>query len=146
MTSGLSIIGVNCAPAPCCPPGWTRYGSRCFLFQNRGVTMVKAESICQALGGNLASIHSSEENTFVRELIHEEARSYPPAWIGGHDGVKDGHWMWTDGTKFNYVTWAPTEPNNHGGDERCLVNNWGGPSWNDEKCHSHKPFVCAKTL
>ena len=34
--------------------------------------------------------------------------------------------MWTDGTKFDFSAWGPTEPNNVGGNEHCVHNNSKG--------------------
>ncbi|XP_028280920.1 galactose-specific lectin nattectin-like [Parambassis ranga] len=132
-------------PVPGCPPGWTQFQARCFSFQNRQEAMADAESICLSLGGNLASIHSITDNMFLRELVHTASGSYSAAWVGGHDGVKEGQWMWTDGSKFDYQIWGQGEPNNVG-EEDCLHINFRGEYWNDGQCHWRFPFICAKDL
>ncbi|KAM7411148.1 hypothetical protein PAMA_021230 [Pampus argenteus] len=114
----------NDIPVPGCPPGWTRLGSRCFIFRNIKKCMGDAESVCLSLGGNLASIHSAEEHKLLRELINKVSGSYSRTWIGCHDGVKEGMWMWTDGSEFNYQVWGKEEPNNHYGGEHCGETNW----------------------
>lgn len=146
--SGL-LIGANWGsymPVIGCPPDWTQLDARCFMFHNRHVVMAEAESICIALGGNLVSIHNEDELLFVRELIYKESGHYPRTWIGCHDGVKEGVWMWTDGSGFDYSSWAAREPNNNRG-EHCVEMNFAGVHWNDIPCINYpRPFVCAKDL
>ncbi|GLD70221.1 galactose-specific lectin nattectin-like protein [Lates japonicus] len=108
--------------------------------------MGDAENICLSLGGNLASVHSAAENRLLRELIRKGSGSYVHTWIGGYDGIKEGQWMWTDGSNFDYQIWGPGEPNNHGGAENCIEMNWAVEYWNDLPCFYGKPFVCAKDL
>ncbi|KAI3357868.1 hypothetical protein L3Q82_016254 [Scortum barcoo] len=88
--------------------------------------LILGTSICISLGGNLASIHSAEEFLFVKELIHKGSGLYTRSWIGGHDGVKEGLWMWTDGSRFDHHFWDPWETNNHGGVEHCVETNFIG--------------------
>ncbi|XP_028254435.1 galactose-specific lectin nattectin-like [Parambassis ranga] len=172
-----------------CPPGWTRFQTRCFIFQNVQKAAADAEpntrtlqtptlclflsvtslwevkgflnlnlnihhifnsvfrkqSICLSLGGNLASIHNRTENTFLSELVRTACGSYSSTWVGGHDGVKEGQWMWTDGSKFDYQTWGQGEPNNLG-EEDCLHIYFTAEYWNDRRCDLTLPFICAKDL
>ena len=133
-------------PVPGCPPKWTRFGSRCFIFENRHVTMGDAENHCLSLGGNLASIHNVEEASFIRDLIQMGSGSFLQTWIGCHDGIKKGQWMWTDGSRFDYQSWGPGEPNNHWGGQQCVEILWDGRFWNDLPCYYSRPFVCTKDL
>ncbi|XP_049436960.1 galactose-specific lectin nattectin-like [Epinephelus fuscoguttatus] len=133
-------------PVPGCPPDWTRLDSRCFIFQNTERNAGDAERVCSSLGGNLASIHRAEELMLLKELIYKRSGSYSRAWIGCHDGVKEGMWMWTDGSKFDYQAWGPGEPNNNGRTEHCVEMNWREQYWNDIPCNVGRPFVCAKDL
>ncbi|KAF1383097.1 hypothetical protein PFLUV_G00150780 [Perca fluviatilis] len=73
---------------PCCPPGWTQFGSRCFTFYIQTKTWIDAETFCQTAGGTLASIHSAEEHTFLQDYINQVSGTYKDAWIGGTDTVK----------------------------------------------------------
>ncbi|XP_044206534.1 galactose-specific lectin nattectin-like [Thunnus albacares] len=148
--SGLIVVTRSAStdfnvPVPGCPPDWTRLGSRCFIFRNTAKVFGDAESVCISLGGNLASIHSAEEKSFIRELINKGSGSYLRSWIGAHDGVKEGMWMWTDGSRFDYQDWHSGEPNNRRV-ENCAEINWQGEKWNDIACGHHRSFVCAKDL
>uniref|UniRef100_A0A8D0DFC0 C-type lectin domain-containing protein n=1 Tax=Sander lucioperca TaxID=283035 RepID=A0A8D0DFC0_SANLU len=128
----------------CCPPGWTQFGSRCFAFYIQAKTWIDAETFCQTAGGNLASIHSAEEHTFLKDYINQVSGTYKNAWIGGTDAVKEGTWMWTDGSKFNYKIWNVEQPDNIGGAEICLEMNFLGNNWNDRPCSTPLSFVCSK--
>uniref|UniRef100_A0A8C4NYT3 C-type lectin domain-containing protein n=1 Tax=Dicentrarchus labrax TaxID=13489 RepID=A0A8C4NYT3_DICLA len=128
-----------------CPPGWTQFGSRCFIFFHSPKTWIDAEHTCISAGGNLASIHSADENVFLRNLIVQVTSQHLHTWIGAHDGVQEGKWMWSDGSKFDYQRWSIGEPNNYN-IEHCAEMNWGGNYWNDSQCQHGKHFVCAKDL
>ncbi|XP_039674649.1 galactose-specific lectin nattectin-like [Perca fluviatilis] len=128
-----------------CPPGWTQFGSRCFGFYGQTKTWFDAEFFCQTAGGHLASIHSNVEHRFIRNYIKQVTGANRPAWIGGHDTVWVFWWLWTDGSYFDYTSWAAGEPNNYRGGEFCLLMNWND-NWNDGTCSSQLSFVCSKNL
>lgn len=126
-----------------CPPSWTQLDRRCFIFFREPKSWVDAETACIRIGGNLASIHSSEENLFLSKLIARVNRYEGlHTWIGGSDAVKERKWLWSDGTAFNYQRWGPGEPNNHG--DNCIQMNYAGTFWRDDRCYSSQPYVCAK--
>ncbi|XP_028446708.1 galactose-specific lectin nattectin-like [Perca flavescens] len=142
LSSGL-LTAYGAAP---CPPGWTQLGSRCFAFYIQTKTWSDAETVCQAAGGNLASIHSDAEHKFLKDFIIQVSGTQKTSWIGGTDAVKEGTWMWSDGSKFDYKSWNAGEPNNLGG-ENCLTMNWpGANNWNDWACTNQASFVCSKNL
>ncbi|XP_045549615.1 ladderlectin-like [Salmo salar] len=108
-----------------CPRGWFQFNSRCFMFVKTAMTWPKAERHCQLLGeklepvrntvkylgANLASVHSYEEFRFLQAVVLINTGSFPLTWIGGYDAVqakveKDRLWFWSDGSKFDYESWA----------------------------------------
>uniref|UniRef100_A0A3B4A2G7 C-type lectin domain-containing protein n=1 Tax=Periophthalmus magnuspinnatus TaxID=409849 RepID=A0A3B4A2G7_9GOBI len=111
----------------CCPEGWTQSGSRFFIFFYNSKTWINTELSCIEIGGNLASIHSSDDSRFI---------------LGGHDGVQEGVWQWTDGSPFDFKSWGYGAPNNYTG-ENCLSVNWGANLWNDYRCYYRLPYMCS---
>ncbi|XP_065558817.1 macrophage mannose receptor 1-like isoform X1 [Artemia franciscana] len=86
-------------PGPC-PENYTE---KCFNDNICYCYTVKSKmfwgdgiAICRSEGGDMVSIHSSEENIFVREFGN-------PAWIGkSYDST-----YWVDGTSLSYNNWYP---------------------------------------
>ncbi|XP_019750261.1 galactose-specific lectin nattectin-like [Hippocampus comes] len=128
-----------------CPPGWTRLNSRCLLFQNERLQFILAETVCNVLGGNLVSIHNALENEVVRHLILEETGTFTPTWIGLHDKIEDGDFVWTDGSPFDFEDWANNRPRVDTNDD-CAEINFQGQFWSDAGCNGRRRFVCAKKL
>jgi len=127
-----------------CSLFWFSFNGRCYKYIATKMTWIDAELHCVSKGGNLVSIHSQEEQKFVQHLI----KSFDPAegftWIGLTDCQKDGAWLWTDGTPFDFTFWNEGEPNNFGGSEACVHTNWStDKKWNDAECSSEYSFVCA---
>ncbi|XP_037646459.1 galactose-specific lectin nattectin-like [Sebastes umbrosus] len=149
LASGLLTAESCCEEKkPCCaacPPGWTQFGDRCFMFHIRGKAWHEAERDCLSMDGNLASVHSVKEHDFLRDYVYRVSYSYRYIWLGGHDAVKEGFWMWADGSKFNYTRWATGVPNNLK-KEDCLEMNYAGTYWNDRKCTAIRSYVCSKDL
>uniref|UniRef100_A0A3Q3EYB4 Galactose-specific lectin nattectin-like n=1 Tax=Kryptolebias marmoratus TaxID=37003 RepID=A0A3Q3EYB4_KRYMA len=155
MASGLlftlsvvfSFLKGNPAPQSCrCPSGWTQNGKRCFIFVKISTDWASAELTCIRYGGNLASFHSRSEYIFLRTLVYRATGSHPRTWVGASDAAKDGVWLWTDGSRFSYVSWGKGEPNNTGGRESCMEINRTGDYINDEKCSTRMYFICARDL
>ncbi|XDV11353.1 hypothetical protein PO909_000316 [Leuciscus waleckii] len=104
------------------------------------------QKFCLQFDGNLASVHSHDEYTFIQNLIRYATQATTLAWIGGHDAVHEGVWLWSDGSEMNFQIWSPGNPNNdnHGGIlEHCLEMNYDTDgNWNDDVCSRNRPFVC----
>ncbi|XP_026013632.1 ladderlectin-like [Astatotilapia calliptera] len=133
--------------AASCPSGWTQYGNRCFLYDNRQMTWAQAQRICQSLNANLASVNSNDEYQFIRAVISSASRESGLTWVGGSDGQQENYWFWIDGTYFTFTQWCQGEPNNAGGNEHCLmVNSSGSKCWNDGRCDSQYPFICVRAI
>lgn len=99
------------------------------------MTWYEAKAYCESLGGHLATITSSNEQTFITTLINDKSmRSY---FLGA---LKiEGKWSWVTDESFSYTNWYPNEPNGSG---NCLqifridngydaMNNGWDNTWND---------------
>jgi len=125
-----------------CSPGWQKLGNRCFYFGSDRVNGHKqGEMKCRlkVQTAHLASIHSKEEHDLVAGMMGSAKEAY----IGGIDVKHEGHWTWSDGSAFNYKNWGPNEPNNHNGDEDCMMMWAYTGKWNDVQCRWPGNYVCS---
>ncbi|XP_042362980.1 lactose-binding lectin l-2-like [Plectropomus leopardus] len=130
-----------------CPMFWYGFNGRCYKYIATRMTWADAEIHCMSEGAHLVSIHSADEQNFIRSLIRNFDHAEGYTWIGLSDTHKEGTWMWSDGTDVNFSYWYPGEPNNYGGHENCVHNNYNKESkWNDRPCSRSLPFVCAKSV
>ncbi|XP_038058027.1 macrophage mannose receptor 1-like [Patiria miniata] len=128
-----------------CPTGWLARGDYCYYTQNPSTDMLtwtEADAYCNNLGGYLASIHSIEENNFIRSRL-EPGVSWR-YWIGLRETAAGGSYNWSDKTDSSYTNWNPDEPNDYGGEEECAEMHSSLGTWNDMACGTPQPFVCKK--
>jgi hypothetical protein len=80
----------------------------------------QAEQYCEKLGGHLATISNSKEQSLVTSLASKSLKTN--FWIGGYYDDDKMKWCWVDGTPFTYTNWDTTslniiQPDNYWGDE-----------------------------
>ncbi|XP_077081601.1 galactose-specific lectin nattectin-like [Siphateles boraxobius] len=127
-----------------CPATWRKFGLQCYKHVCHQTTWIAAERNCQSLGANLASVSNKPVNDFLRSLLPSPSTR---AWIGGHDAVEEGEWLWSDGTVFSYTNWCSWQPDNYKGAEHCLeINFSSNRCWNDECCSTSLSYICVKDL
>ncbi|XP_044196787.1 ladderlectin-like isoform X1 [Thunnus albacares] len=130
-----------------CSYGWKKINGRCFRYVPTQLRWVDAEKACQAMGGNLASVHTYGEYHKIQMMIIGASHVYRPAWIGGSDAQQENVWLWSNGRQFNYRNWCYGQPNNFKGRQNCLTMNspvTARRCWNDDFCYKRKPSVCVK--
>ncbi|XP_053107195.1 lectin-like [Hemicordylus capensis] len=139
-------------PTGSCAVGWIQFQNACYKTVMERKNWTDAEIACQSHGRNahLASIHSAEENDFVFNLMgkpmdHKKNEAY---WIGGHDLFKEGRFMWTDGSEFNYQSFIPKQPDGQPGEN--YLGTWylqyGHVTWNDYGIQKKISSVCKYPL
>uniref|UniRef100_UPI0037E9BB94 LOW QUALITY PROTEIN: C-type lectin mannose-binding isoform-like n=1 Tax=Semicossyphus pulcher TaxID=241346 RepID=UPI0037E9BB94 len=127
-----------------CPMFWYNFNGRCYKYISSRLSWADAELYCVSQRTNLVSIHSLTENNFVQNLIKNFDPTEGYTWIGLSDTQKEGHWMWSDGSAVNFVSWNAAQPDNARGLEHCVHKNLGNElKWNDLPCAATNPFVCA---
>lgn len=113
-----------------------------FVTTNVNLATAQANSaaaMLNGIGGYLANINSSAENSFVRGISRDVI------WIGGSDLANEGQWIYTQGPDAgelfwvgtaggtaqngNYTNWGGGEPNDSGGEDGIEMRNDG--LWND---------------
>nr|XP_057915903.1 macrophage mannose receptor 1 [Doryrhamphus excisus] len=129
-------------PALNCASGWTPVSNRnvCFKLYKKTdpkKTWYEARYFCRAIGGDLLSIHSSED------LSNAQFHSSDAAWIGlSFLGTNEG-FVWTDGSPYEFENWGYGEPNNYNDNEHCTeVQAYYGRHWNDRHCEVYNDWIC----
>ncbi|XP_061532454.1 ladderlectin-like [Phycodurus eques] len=129
LLTGVWSIRVSSHKENNCPKGWTRLDCNCYIYEHEARTFADAESICNILGGNLASIHSDLENAFVRELIRAGGDNANEGWLGLHDAIESGDYIWTDGSEEDFLNFdtnaSPPEPNTGTGNNCVELDDSG---------------------
>ncbi len=82
-----------------------------------------AESTAIGLGGHLASITSSDEQSFINSTFLTGNFAAKPLWIGLTDQAAEGTFVWTTGEPLSYTNWKIGEPSDQGEDYGTI--NWG---------------------
>ncbi|NWH57210.1 MRC1 protein, partial [Geococcyx californianus] len=134
-------------PLPWCPDEWQSIpqSSYCFkIFQGgreKMQTWFGARDVCRAIGGDLACIHSEEEQNLISSLRRDYLRySY---WMGLSALDSSSGFIWSDGSPVNFEKWAYGEPNNYDGNEKCGVfYGYNSMYWNDLFCEHMLDYVC----
>ncbi|KAM8881161.1 type-2 ice-structuring protein-like [Synchiropus picturatus] len=128
-----------------CPPLWSYYYGRCYLYVTTQMSWARAEKHCQDLGGNLASIHSILDYHEIERVIALTYHGSGTAWVGASDAQQEGFWLWSDGTPFHYTNWCPGKPSAHNTYQNCAEMQFpGNKCWSDTPCNYNRPFVCTR--
>ncbi|XP_027143990.1 type-2 ice-structuring protein-like [Larimichthys crocea] len=136
------VTPVDCGVTIPCPKNWSYFSGTCFIFHPSPKTWPEAQAFCSSEEANLASIHSYEENEFVRALT-QTGPNFPETWIGGYHAAEPSFWLWNDGSLFDYENWF--EETNIA--NSCLKMNFGLHwKWMQASCNEPHPFVCGKKI
>ncbi|MGN6555421.1 MAG: lectin-like protein [Verrucomicrobiota bacterium] len=80
-------------------------------------TWTDAEAYAQSLGGHLATINNSTEQSWVYNTFSTYGSGDRTLWIGLNDVAVEGNFVWTSGEPVTYTHWSMGEPNNFAGNE-----------------------------
>lgn len=90
-----------------CPNGWRVLGTqeKCIYVSTDIKPWSTAKESCLAMGSDLLSIHSVQEQNYLEALTNGHSM-----WIGLSYGDVDAY-TWTDGTPLDFEAWGPGQPN-----------------------------------
>jgi hypothetical protein len=131
--------------APCpCPVGF--YDGHPYQFCAKPSAWTDARAFCRAYGYHLATIDDHDEDTWQRTTSLAQVSS-STWWLGMNDLFKEGAFAWEDGSPADYAIWDVNQPDDYGGAEDCVQNNYaGGSGWNDGPCSYKHNFICEASL
>ncbi len=106
-----------------------------------------AETMAVSLGGHLATINDTNENTWIFNNIASYGGGAYDLWFGLNDVEAEGTWYWTDGEAATYRNWNSGEPNNSG-DQAVMRGPTFNPAanWNDDWEPTAHPAVVEVAL
>lgn len=124
---------------------WVAYNGFCYYASDgngdSGKSWRQARKTCQQSGGDLASILSMDEQTFIYLSLLKNV-SVDAVWIGLNALDLSTGYQWSDGSPVKYLNWATNEPNDAGGEEDCVDIFLRNGKWNDDHCAYQLGYVC----
>lgn len=149
----------------CSPPsgflqGEASLSGSCYKLMTKAETWSNANAKCKSLGAQLIKIESAFENDFLTQAFFKgTSEAY---WIGLSDQVREGKWIWTDGSSLganDYSHWGKNNPNNYGGNQNCgqivrgdvqlgslQLSGFKDGEWNDFSCGFPLGYICEKKI
>eukprot|EP00092_Neocalanus_flemingeri_P061228 GFUD01073572.1.p1 GENE.GFUD01073572.1~~GFUD01073572.1.p1 ORF type:complete len:203 (+),score=49.89 GFUD01073572.1:174-782(+) len=110
LSGGESVINSKAEVA--CDIEWTMFKQSCYklVIDYTGIEVCRED--CKKEGGDLASIHSKEENDFIISFLEERPirGGQKDAWIAGSITEIDGQFSWLDGSDWDFENWDEGEP------------------------------------
>ncbi|KFM78117.1 Macrophage mannose receptor 1, partial [Stegodyphus mimosarum] len=135
-----------------CNKGWFPFEDKCYRIGGRKrigkLSWEKASQRCIDYGGHLVTIHSKEQQDFIRTFLLLSVREN--VWIGLHDRINESLYEWADGSSVNYKNWEPMEPTGITNEKedcvemvfRSFKQHGETGHWNDIDCNNEKLFIC----
>ncbi|KAL5012958.1 hypothetical protein ScPMuIL_011509 [Solemya velum] len=123
--------------------GWeqldTAVSTSCYFFGGKVKSFDKAEYRCNKKGGWLVRINNAEENAMIFGRISKNT------WTGlrlNNHTTMELEWTFETGVQTNYTNWETGEPDNHNGNERCVLIQKKNGKWNDQRCEKSLHYIC----
>ncbi len=118
----------------------TTYNNHTYYYYSHPCTWYAAKTICEYLGGHLATIYNGYDNSVVCRLSPDEK-----IWLGATDVEQEGTWKWVTGEAFNHTAWNSDAPNNGYSNDEGVENyliQYDHGGWDDVAGNSMYGFVC----
>jgi hypothetical protein len=100
-------------PTPTPIPSSVCFNGHRYMLTAIAETWTSAEAEAVSKGGHLVSVNNATEQNFLVNTFLTGAFAQQPLWIGFTDRVKEGTFVWTDGSPVTYTNWnhSTQEPN-----------------------------------
>ncbi|XP_069110065.1 low affinity immunoglobulin epsilon Fc receptor-like [Argopecten irradians] len=123
-----------------CPDGWANHQQSCYFFSQDKLSWTGAIVVCKLLGGYLVEVQNDLEKNFLHKTISQQDEHY---WIGAHDAVKKGSFVWATSQEPVSDNVIVRSPDNSRNNERCVeIDNNG--KWNHNDCMAVLQYVCER--
>ncbi|KAI4893087.1 hypothetical protein NFI96_031086, partial [Prochilodus magdalenae] len=127
--------------------GWRYFSSSLYYLTTEKKSWSDSRHDCRSRGADLVVINSRYEQEFISNAFVSTE-----AWIGLTDTDTEGVWKWVDGSALTTGFWWGGEPNNHKGNEDCVVTGFRNappktaPTWADVPCTLPEVGICEKRV
>lgn len=127
-----------------CSSHWVPYAGNCYyLERNKKMIWKDALSACHKEGGDLASIHNIEEQSFV--LSQSGYLPTDVLWIGLNDRRNQMLFEWSDNSHVTFTQWDVDEPSHATNlQEDCVHIRGKDAMWADHTCEKPYGYICKK--
>ncbi|GMR52159.1 hypothetical protein PMAYCL1PPCAC_22354 [Pristionchus mayeri] len=115
----------------------------CYQVSTAAENWEDAQKICKTLGADLASVHSAQENSFIRRLAMSHG-ALKGVFLGGKSTGKDNGFGWTDGSPWDYNSFATGYPAAGKGDCVVMDTSTSAGQWQNQDCSASLPVACAR--
>ncbi len=96
---------------PIFPAGSRNIGGSRFLLVPKAVSWDEASAIATAAGGHLAVPSNQAEADWITDSLQQALGGGDACWVGGRIlGTASPQWTYVTGEKFQFVRWAPGQP------------------------------------
>ncbi|XP_014906843.1 macrophage mannose receptor 1 [Poecilia latipinna] len=150
---------INANPAPQCDlaSGWRQHGSNCYKFKSETMkSWSAARHDCVEEGGDLVSITSQAENTYVMGTLSSTHLDF---WIGLSTlkcnkiscQVDPGNsqFAWSDAMPVSFTNWAVTstvDPQVGGCAALVKDSSEAFGKWRSHLCRYERPYMCKRLI
>uniref|UniRef100_A0ABM5GNH2 Macrophage mannose receptor 1-like isoform X2 n=1 Tax=Pogona vitticeps TaxID=103695 RepID=A0ABM5GNH2_9SAUR len=126
-----------------CPDGWVAYAQHCYHLSRNPKTWKGALSACRRSGGDLISIHNTEEYSFAISQL--DYKTTDILWIGLNDQKSPMYFEWSDGSRVRFTKWQRGEPTHiNNVQEDCVVMSGENGYWADYSCEEELGYICKR--
>nr|XP_040027916.1 macrophage mannose receptor 1-like [Gasterosteus aculeatus aculeatus] len=122
--------------------GWLVWRGSQYFISGNPMSMEDARHFCQQRHGDLVSINSKDENTFLWKQI---SRHYGAYYIGLSVDL-DGSFWWMDGSTVGLQKWEVDQPSTDTFDFNCVVMNYYMGYWRSCNCGNENQFICKRRI
>uniref|UniRef100_A0A673L6I9 Macrophage mannose receptor 1-like n=1 Tax=Sinocyclocheilus rhinocerous TaxID=307959 RepID=A0A673L6I9_9TELE len=122
---------------------WIPYSGNCYLLHRNKQTWLEARDSCLREGGDLLSILSKEEQSFV--ITQLGYLKTDELWIGFNDRKTQMLFEWSDQSSIPFASWEVREPSHSAVyAEDCVLMRGEEGKWADDICENKNGFICKK--
>ena len=138
-----------------CPEDWITYDDMCYQVNEHPETKktwLEASNACKSYeDANLISLHNLRTVQKICQSFHDVFVTKGYHWHGLNDKNKEGHFKWTDQSKYEFSNWGWNEQRNNTNNRDCVKAELRTVRglWSLANCNSMSEknyYVCARSF